>query len=420
MFLPITSTSELRYWPIATVALIVANILAYVVQHSLPTIPSEVTFDQAFELFEDEELTTIERLQLAAFLTRGRPGWWPYALSHGDGLNPVQWLTSMFMHAGLAHLIGNLIFLWVFGHIVEGVVGHSMMASLYVGLGVLGNAIEQIAFLAIPAVPSLGASGAIYTLMLLAAWFAPHDHIQGFVIAFYRFWLIEVPVLIMAGFYFLWDIASAMLLRFEMSTPLLHAIGGVVGLIAGFMLLRFGIVENEGRDALTQLRSLGGKDPEPIKLSRKPKHQLDKEKAELEAAQQAIATSINSLHMHAKAGNLEAATYQIRQLRRLDSRFQPNEETLVLLISAAQKQQRWNEVVSFSEQYLAHHTERAVAVRLVLANVFVHHLGMPIRALKTLKPLEGLTLDAKQLASAKKIHQMCLKELDDGSLEPSD
>lgn len=47
----------------------------------------------------------------------------PWLLSYGDGLHPLQWITSNFLHAGALHLLGNMIFLWAFGLVVEGKLG---------------------------------------------------------------------------------------------------------------------------------------------------------------------------------------------------------------------------------------------------------------------------------------------------------
>lgn len=421
MFLPITSTSELRYWPFATGALIVLNIVAFIIQHTLPDSGPSIDVNRLYQLIGDADpADRQELLELLAVLNQREPGWVPYALAHGNGLHPVQWLTSMFMHADAAHLIGNLVFLWVFGHIVEGVVGHGMFTLLYVGLGVLGNFIEQLLFMGASDGRSLGASGAIYSIMLLAAWFCPQDHVQGFIIVFYRFILVNVPVLMMAGFYFIWDVALAIFIRFQMSTPLLHAMGGALGLVAGFLLLRLGYVENDGQDALTMIRSMGGKDPEPIVTRRQSKFQAERQQQLAQARGESLETAQRSLAMHWEAENVDGVLHQVRQIRRHDARFKLDERTHYHLIAMAQSQQRWHDVVQLSEQYLSVYAERAISVRLNLARVFVMQQGMPTRALKTLKALEGVVMDPKQTAIAHRLRQAALKALEDGELELRD
>ena len=71
-----------------------------------------------------------------------------FYLAHGDGLHPVQWVTANFMHAGVLHLVFNMISLWVFGMIVEGKIGWWRMLVVYLGIGVVQNAIIQVMMLA--------------------------------------------------------------------------------------------------------------------------------------------------------------------------------------------------------------------------------------------------------------------------------
>ena len=49
----------------------------------------------------------------------------------GDGIHPLQWLTNIFLHAGFFHLVGNMIFLWTFGFVVEGKLGWLPFTALY-------------------------------------------------------------------------------------------------------------------------------------------------------------------------------------------------------------------------------------------------------------------------------------------------
>jgi membrane associated rhomboid family serine protease len=82
----------------------------------------------------------------------------PAAISHGAGLGTL--LTSMFLHAGWAHIGGNMLFLWIFGDNVEDRLGHARYLAFYLACGIAAALVQ--AFLA-PAsfVPSIGASGAI-------------------------------------------------------------------------------------------------------------------------------------------------------------------------------------------------------------------------------------------------------------------
>lgn len=68
--------------------------------------------------------------------------------------------TSMFMHAGWAHLLGNMLYLWIFGDNVEDRLGHGLFIVFYILCG-LGATFAQLAFSMGSSIPNLGASGAI-------------------------------------------------------------------------------------------------------------------------------------------------------------------------------------------------------------------------------------------------------------------
>ena len=67
-----------------------------------------------------------------------------YVLVIGDGVHPVQWLTNNFLHSGIFHLVGNMIFLWTFGLVVEGKLGWWRFPLVYLLLGVVDSAAMQL------------------------------------------------------------------------------------------------------------------------------------------------------------------------------------------------------------------------------------------------------------------------------------
>ena len=98
--IPYATDAPIYHWPKATVALIVINTLVF-----------------GFTIgMNDEQIT-------------------PWLLTYGNGLHPLQWVSSLFLHAGLMHLIGNMIFLWSFGLVVEGKVGSLVFLAVYLGIG---------------------------------------------------------------------------------------------------------------------------------------------------------------------------------------------------------------------------------------------------------------------------------------------
>jgi membrane associated rhomboid family serine protease len=72
----------------------------------------------------------------------------------------VTLLTAMFMHGGLMHILGNMVYLWVFGNNIEGALGHVRYLSFYLACGVLAG-LTHVTLNPSSTIPSLGASGAI-------------------------------------------------------------------------------------------------------------------------------------------------------------------------------------------------------------------------------------------------------------------
>ena len=100
--------------------------------------------------------------------------------------HPLQWVTSPFLHADLMHLIGNMIFLWAFGLVIEGKLGWLRFAALYLGMGVAQSAFEQVCTLGFGEGGSLGASAIIYGLMVMAMVWAPRNEMSCLLLLGFR------------------------------------------------------------------------------------------------------------------------------------------------------------------------------------------------------------------------------------------
>lgn len=90
-----------------------------------------------------------------------------YALTPAEVTNGIDlhgFVTSMFLHGGWMHLIGNMLFLWIFGDNLEDAMGHVGFALFYLGTGLLAGAAHVIADPS-SMVPTVGASGAIAGVM---------------------------------------------------------------------------------------------------------------------------------------------------------------------------------------------------------------------------------------------------------------
>ena len=120
-----------------------------------------------------------------------------------DGVsNAKTLLTSMFMHGGWFHLLGNMWFLWVFGDNVEDVMGPLRFVIFYLICG-LAAAAAQIATDTQSLIPMVGASGAIGGVMGAYALLFPRAHVHTLIFLGFYITTIAVPAIFVLGYWFL-------------------------------------------------------------------------------------------------------------------------------------------------------------------------------------------------------------------------
>jgi membrane associated rhomboid family serine protease len=146
--------------------------------------------------------------------------------------------TSMFIHGGIAHIFGNMLFLWIFGDNVEGALGHVKFAVFYILCGI-GAAAGQVFIDVNSMVPMIGASGAIAGVLAAYMLRYPRARIHTFVFLVIIFTTIKVPAYVMIGIWFATQVLSGIgALGIDTS-------GGVAwfahigGFITGVLLERF-------------------------------------------------------------------------------------------------------------------------------------------------------------------------------------
>ena len=158
-------------------------------------------------------------------------------LIHTYGLVPARFdvltvFTSMFLHAGWGHFLGNMLFLWIFGDNVEDRLGHARFVAFYLLCGVAAVA-AHVYMNPTSTIPTIGASGAIAGV--LGAYFVlyPHSRVLALVPLFIVFEIVEVPAILFLGLWFLMQFFYVGITAARASTE-----GGGVALwahIAGFL-----------------------------------------------------------------------------------------------------------------------------------------------------------------------------------------
>ena len=109
--------------------------------------------------------------------------------------------TSMFLHGGISHIMGNMWFLWVFGDNVEGVLGHLKYAIFYLMCG-LAATISQLLINPNSTIPMVGASGAIAGGLGMYMIRFPHARVHVFAFIIIFFTTFRVPAMFVLGFWF--------------------------------------------------------------------------------------------------------------------------------------------------------------------------------------------------------------------------
>ena len=116
-----------------------------------------------------------------------------------------QWLlplfTSMFLHGGWMHIIGNMWFLWIFGDNVEGRLGHGQFIVFYLLCGVAAAALQVIMHPS-AGIPMVGASGAISGVLGAYMILFPRSRVLTLIPIFIFPWLVELPAIFFLGLWF--------------------------------------------------------------------------------------------------------------------------------------------------------------------------------------------------------------------------
>lgn len=159
---PINDNNPTRTTAYVTYLLIVINILVFIYEISL----TESQLKQFFELYAvvPKELT-------ASF----------FGIPINQAVpEPLTLITSQFLHGGIAHILGNMLFLWIFGNNVEDQLGHVKYLIFYLACGALA-ALTQWFFSTQSVLPSLGASGAIAGVLGAYILRFPHAKVRTLV-----------------------------------------------------------------------------------------------------------------------------------------------------------------------------------------------------------------------------------------------
>jgi membrane associated rhomboid family serine protease len=125
------------------------------------------------------------------------------ALRAGDWLSPavLHMFSAMFLHGGWLHLLGNMLYLWIFANRLEDGVGHAPFLVLYL-LGGIAASVGHALAEPTSDMPAIGASGAISAVLGAYLVLYPRARIQSLVFLGFFYQLVAVPSILVLGFWF--------------------------------------------------------------------------------------------------------------------------------------------------------------------------------------------------------------------------
>ncbi len=371
MLIPWNTDAPIYYFPWATIGLIVANVLVYFGE--VAATPEEIV---------------------------------PWMLVFGDGLHPLQWISNCFLHSGILHLLGNMVFLWAFGLVVEGKLGWQRFLPLYFGICVCYSLIVQVIMLGSFGA-ALGASGAIYGLLAICMIWAPRNEFSCILLVG-RFPTFDVPILGFALLYILLQLGLAFWGSFAMSSEVLHLIGAGVGTVVGIVTVKKDLVDCEGWDLLTVWAGREGEKREGPQPTIEPPKELPPER---------LTEALSQICIYLQQKNSAAALALHNKMAEVAPRWQLPEPELLALIKLLQTEKQWQASIPPTVQYLRQFPDKSAPMRLKLGQILLVYEHRPAKALEVLGKIPAAALSPEQTELRSKLETEARRQLEDADLE---
>ena len=186
--IPLKDDNPTQSFPAVTLLLIAANLAVFVWELLLPAAQRQ---------------EAIVRMAVIPFEITQRPFGLDRLLHNGLTL-----MTAMFLHGGLLHLGGNMLYLWIFGNNIEDATGHGRFLIFYLLCGIAAS-FAQVAAHPASKLPMVGASGAIAGVLGAYLVLFPTARVLTLMVFFFFVRVVPIPALIVLGFWLLLQLLSA-------------------------------------------------------------------------------------------------------------------------------------------------------------------------------------------------------------------
>ncbi len=411
MIIPWGTDAPIYHRPIATITLIVLNVAAFFI-----------------------------------FPARTHEEW---TLVLGGGIHPLQWLTNIFLHTGLIHLIGNMFFLWTFGFVIEGKIGGLAFAVLYLLLGVVESAGMQLIVSSPHPISTMGSSAVIFGLLAMCLVWAPRNEVNCILWLRFTPMDLDLSILWFAVLYIVLDVLTSGMsgvIRAALTDhssgvivalALEHTLGAILGLVLGVALLKFKLVDCENWDLFAVLEGRAGLSRKQASKLARPSRPVSVEYATstkanakskrrgkggptVRSVEDPSAAALRAMRQHLELGDVEVALAAYRKSSRGASAWQPPDRDWRDLIEALLEQNLWDDAAQVMRDYVRKQANPSPRVRLKLGQLLIQRLGRPLQGLRLLQEFPEGSLPENLDEIRRKLVRQAEAMQEDAALELDD
>ncbi len=408
ILIPTGTDAPIYHWPRATVGMIVANIAMFI---AFPSGLGDETGEVA-------------------------SGFDHYALALGNGLHPVQWVTHNFLHFDIFHLIGNLIFLWAFGLVVEGKLGTFKFLLTYLTIGTLHGASTQTLMLhSREQGHAAGASAIVFGLLAICMVWAPRNELSctailvlGYRVLVYHWNFYYTTVaLFYLGEQFV-GLAFGGVTGRAVISELGHLSGATWGAILAFGMLKADWVDCEGWDifsVLAKRRALAqqwkqrgealARNERSLKASVKAATATTRSETESNPKERSVA-AVRRVRKLIEMGDMDGAVMAYDKAARTLVAW-PSQPDLYDLIKAMHARKAEADSIRLMRDHCRYYPAESVKLRLKLAHVLIHARQRPTAALRVLAEIPAHSLTTDLESARQKLARQATRMQEDGVLE---
>jgi len=450
--IPISTDAPLYHYPVATITTIVVNVVMFLAVGINPQMeliddnergvsdsdsrrleqpPQGQNWQQVlseeegnasdpqepeFDTEDDEPADENRFLARTGFLHRN------LCLEFGT-FKPWQWLTNNFMHAGWLHLLGNMVFLWAFGIVVEGKVGWLVFTAIYLAVGTIYGFLLQILTLIVGMDHgmALGASAAIFGLLAICVAWAPANEFE--ILWFFGLYggLSEISILTYGAFFFVKEFLFLGIQGFQMSSELLHIMGFLLALPVGLWMVKAGHVNCEGWDIFSYLQGRTGQDSKLAKQAemreKEKRKKLATQNSESSPSKEQNVALLQAQVTEALGrGEIDLAHRLHIKLATNNPSIQWKQNELHQIVSGYLKARRYTEAANLIPTYIELFDCDRFAMQIALLRIWLSE-QKPRKVLKYIKGMNIAFLGPEHTEKLKPILEHAKKMIEAGVIE---